>query len=255
MGSYQDHAFHDRIQTVDDAPVAGPFIKSGAPSVIESCGSTPIEFVVLDAQHANYDYDRLEHALRAADLVDLPALVRVPRSDTTALVNYLDAGAHGLIVPQVESRDEIEEVVAATQYDQDRSFAMSTRAGDYGARDKDAYLSWATENTVIIPQIESAAGLEAVEDIGAVEGVTALMVGPADLSLDCGFECGSAAFDDAVTRIQQAAAASQCGYGMYVATPTEVENVADACSFVICGSELGHTTARLNQLGKQSPSR
>lgn len=240
--------FVDSIRDLDSNPVVGCFLKSGAPTVVEALGNTPAEFVVADCQHATYDPRDVESVIRAADLVELPVLVRLPSSDSEQIVNVLDAGAHGVVVPQVASRGEAELVVDRTEYDGSRSFAMSTRAGEYGGASRTAFLEWAAESTLVVAMIESLPGLEAVEEIAAVDGIDGLMLGSADLSLDCGLDPESPAFEGAKERVRSAAVDAGVGFGLYVGHPDAVPGERSDSSFVVCGSELTHMAAGLAEL-------
>jgi 4-hydroxy-2-oxoheptanedioate aldolase len=238
--------FIDSVRDPNSPPAIGCFLKSGAPTVVEALGNAPLDFLVADCQHATYDPQDVEAVTRAADLADLPVLVRLRNSDSEHVVGVLDAGAHGVVVPEVESDAEAERVVDRTRYEGSRSFAMSTRAGAYGGIERDVFLNWAEESTLVVAMIESRAGLEAVDDIAAVDGIDALMIGPADLSLDCGFDAGSAAFEDAKARIRAASAAA--GFGLYVDDPGDVPGERSNSSFVVCGSELSHMASGLAEL-------
>lgn len=244
MNEYSD--FVRSIRDTESPPSVGTFLKSGSPLIAEACGTTPLEFLVLDCQHANYDFDDLEHVLRAAELADLPVLVRPPVAHSEQLVNILDAGAHGLVLPQIETAEDVRTVVDAVTYRGSRSFAMSTRAGEFGSRDRSSYVDFVNDSLLVVPMVESATGLENVDDIVAVEGVDAVMVGPADLSQDCGFERGSTEFDDATEDVRAAAGAAGIGFGIYVGDPDDVSAETARSSFVVCGSEVSHMAAGLD---------
>lgn len=244
MNEYSD--FVRSIRDTESPPSVGTFLKSGSPLIAEACGTTPLEFLVLDCQHANYDFDDLEHVLRAAELADLPVLVRPPVPHSERLVNILDAGAHGLVLPQIDTAEDVRAVVDAVRYSGSRSFAMSTRAGEFGSRDRTSYVDYVNDSLLVVPMVETETALENIEDIVAVEGVDAVMVGPADLSQDCGFERGSADFDEATATIQAAAAEAGIGFGIYVGEPDDVADEEARSSFVVCGSEVSHMATGLD---------
>ncbi len=140
--------------------------------------------VVVDMQHGLADSGGLLTMLQAIGAAGVPGLVRAPWNEPSALMRALDAGAHGVICPMVNTREECEAFVAACRYPPRgfRSFgptrSLVSIAPDYVAR--------ATSFSLTFAQIETAAGLANVEAIAAVPGLDGLYVGPYDLSLDLG---------------------------------------------------------------------
>jgi len=102
--------------------------------------------------------------------------------------DWLDAGAQSLIIPMVESADQARALVRATRYPPEGirgSGAALARASDF-SRIKD-YIPTANAQNCLIVQVESMAGIEALEDILAVEGVDGVFIGPSDLAVDMGY--------------------------------------------------------------------
>ena len=167
------------------------------------------DFIVIDAQHAPITPADAAHLLRAAQSTDPLAtpIVRVPCHDLYWIQQMLDLGYMGLIVPLCESAEQARALAQATYYPPQglRSIAGSIRANMY-----DQYIDQINEHVLLLPQIESRGGLENVEDIVAVEGVSGVLLGPADLSFDCGWREHTAElwsyppFVDAVSRIRAA---------------------------------------------------
>ena len=128
--------------------------------------------------------------------------MRVPWNEPGIIGKTLDAGAHGVIVPMVNTREQAEAVVRAVRYAPDgaRSWGpvlAATRHADYR--------SWAGEHIAVIPMIETTEAISNIDDILSVPGIDAIYVGPADLSLTLGLEPGNndgiGAFDDALATI------------------------------------------------------
>lgn len=171
----------------DGKLAAGMFISLNSPSVAELLvGSTEMDFVGVDLQHAAVNSSAAVHLLRAIQAADpmVTPLTRVPNHDVYWIQQSLDVGYTGLIVPLVESRRQAEALVRVAYYPPAgaRSIAGSIRASLYSD-----YISTSNQRMILLPQIESAAGLDHVEEIVAVDGITGVFVGPADLSLSCGW--------------------------------------------------------------------
>jgi 4-hydroxy-2-oxoheptanedioate aldolase len=117
---------------------------------------------------------------------EVSAVVRVSDNDTALIKRHLDQGAQSVMVPNVRSVEEAERAVAAMHYGPRgvRGVAGITRASRFGTVDN--YLATASDELCLILQIESRAGLDALEDIAAVDGVDALFIGPADLAANMG---------------------------------------------------------------------
>ena len=139
----------------------------------------------------------LRHAARAVDLGDAGVRAGL-QADHAEIGRALDAGAHGVVVPQIGSVAEAQLVARACRYAPTGARSIGpTRAKLYGRSDPLP----ADASVVCLPMIESRAGLEAAAAIADVEGVDGLFVGPADLALDLGV--GGAELDDALRHVAQ----------------------------------------------------
>src|ERR1700743_981765 len=164
----------------------GPFVKTGAPQIVEILGGAGLHFVVVDAEHAPFDRATLDIMVIAARSVNLPLFVRIPDMRAATIQSVLDIGASGLLVPLVNSADEARALVARTRFiDGQRGYSSSPRFAGYGAMGMKKAVETG-EGTVIMCQIESRAGCAAAQDIAAVAGVSGLFVGRADLALSFG---------------------------------------------------------------------
>ena len=149
-------------------------------------GGTTSDFIVMDLQHSPVSAQDAMHLLRAVQAAAprVSPVARLPNHGVYWIQQTLDAGYVGLIVPLVESAAQAEKLVAAAYFPPlgARSTAGSIRASLY-----DDYARQSNERMILLPQIESPKGLEHVEEIVAVDGVTGVLMGPADLSLSCGW--------------------------------------------------------------------
>src|SRR5579884_601622 len=160
-----------------------------SPAVVEMLGYTDVDDIFLDAEHGSINESQCEDMVRAADLLDKPVIIRVPKNEPHVILRYLDIGTSGLIIPHVSSREDAERAVQAIKYGPEgsRSFAGG-RAGGYGVREKATeYIKRANREIVVIGLFEDIHGLANVPDILAVDGLDALIVGPNDLAFSMGF--------------------------------------------------------------------
>jgi 4-hydroxy-2-oxoheptanedioate aldolase len=161
----------------------GAWLTDASISHAEMVAGLGFDHVCADAQHGAMDFQALIGVFQAVLLGGSRPLVRARWNEPGILAQYLDAGAHGVIIPLVNSPEEVEAVVQATRYPPRgrRSygpFMASLRAEDYTAR--------ADERVAVIPMIETIDGVRHIDDMLAVPGIDAIYVGPADLSFSLG---------------------------------------------------------------------
>lgn len=158
------------------------------PYATEVLASAGFDWLVIDGEHAPNDLRSISAQLAMlAGRHSLP-VVRLPMGEAWAIKQVLDAGAQSLIIPMVESADQARALVRATRYPPDGirgSGAALARASDF-SRIRD-YISTANAQICLIVQVESMAGIDALDDILAVEGVDGVFIGPSDLAVDMGF--------------------------------------------------------------------
>jgi 4-hydroxy-2-oxoheptanedioate aldolase len=167
------------------------------------------DWVLVDMQHGCMDYQTAVEMIRAIDLAEITPIVRVPWNEPGIVGRMLDAGAMGIVAPMINSVAEARQLVDACRYPPLGKRSLGPVR--VGARDGMGYVPSANDRISVIPMIETAEALAAVEDIAAVAGVDALFVGPFDLSFSLGLppgdNDGKPAFDNAISRVNAAAKA------------------------------------------------
>jgi 4-hydroxy-2-oxoheptanedioate aldolase len=164
------------------------------------------DWVCVDMQHGLIDYSEMVHMLQGISSTDTVPLVRVPRNEPGIIGKSLDAGAWGVIVPMVNTREEAQAAVAACRYAPDgiRSYGP-LRANYYAGFD---YFARANREIMCIVMVETQVAVANVEDIVSVPGVDAVYMGPADLSVTLGLPPGpdqpDKSFNDALEKVVDA---------------------------------------------------
>ncbi|MEX3010506.1 HpcH/HpaI aldolase/citrate lyase family protein [Hoeflea sp. TYP-13] len=215
----------------------GCFIKTPHPTVIEVLGATALDFLVLDGEHSPFGRASIDACLLAARAVGCPVLVRVPDDNAAFILNVLDCGAAGIVAPHVTSVEKAEALARAVRYTPGgRGIAGTTRAGGYGARPLAMHRADAGSEVSLICQIEDREGVDCHAAIAAVDGVDAIFVGRADLSVSYGQEdFGSTEIDAISGRVLGAGGAST---GLYCAPDEDTARWAAAgASFFVMGSD------------------
>lgn len=167
--------------------VLGTWSNTGSPVAVEIMAACGYDVVVIDQEHGLGDPTQLMHQLQAVDSARGHAMVRIPSNDPIYLKRVLDVGAQSIMIPNVESAEQARQAVAACRYPP-RGFRGSAigvaRAARYGMYKP--YRSEADDNILLVAQIESRTGVSAIAEIGAVEGIDVLFIGPFDLSGNLG---------------------------------------------------------------------
>jgi 2-keto-3-deoxy-L-rhamnonate aldolase RhmA len=163
----------------------GTFVKTPHPHIIEVLATCGFDCLVLDAEHAPFDRRDLDLCLMAAR-GSVPMIVRTPDCAAESILNALDCGADGVLVPHIRSADEARSVAAAAHYGTGRGYAGSTRAARYGLASMADHKRDSAAATTVIAQIEDAEALTEIDAIAAVSGIDALFIGRIDLTISLG---------------------------------------------------------------------
>lgn len=166
----------------------GTFIKTPAPHIVEILALAGLDFAVLDAEHAPFDLSTLDVMLLAGRAAGLPLMVRVPDFQAATLLRTLDLGAHGVLVPHVDTADDARNVVARCRYRAGvRGYSSASRSSGYGEGSM-AQTIEAADRVFIMCQIESAQAVENAAEIAATPEMGGIFIGRADLALSMGYE-------------------------------------------------------------------
>ena len=164
-------------------PMAAAFLDLGSPVSAQVTAMSGFDVVVVDLEHGAGDEGAARAQIQAAD-PHATVVVRVPDGPVQA-GRMLDAGASGVIVPQVAGPEEAERAARATRYAGSRGISPLSRGNRFGLAGPE-FRPLADAALACIIQIERASALEAAGEIAALEDVDALLMGPADLSADLG---------------------------------------------------------------------
>jgi 4-hydroxy-2-oxoheptanedioate aldolase len=168
----------------------------------EIAARQPVDYICVDTQHGAIDYLASASMIQTIELAGGTPIVRVPWNEPGIIGKSLDAGAHGVVVPMVNTREQAEAVVRGARYVPDG--ARSWGPVMAGQRHPDNR-RWADETVAVIPMIETREAISNLDDILTVPGIDAIYVGPADLSISLGLEpsgnADESVLDDALATI------------------------------------------------------
>jgi 4-hydroxy-2-oxoheptanedioate aldolase len=184
---------HTKTKLKQKLPVYGVISTSDDPQLAELFGLAGFDYYILDAEHGLIDPVQAVSVIRACELAGITPIVRIGPKDPKLVLQYLDAGMMGVMMPGIETRAEMQMLVDAVKYPPQGGRGVGlARASAYMAYSDKAseYITFANENTLVIPQFEHPALLASFETIFNVPGVDAVMLGPRDLSMAMGFPDG-----------------------------------------------------------------
>jgi 4-hydroxy-2-oxoheptanedioate aldolase len=221
--------------------VLGVFIPFPSPDVVEMCGYLGFDFTVLDAEHGPMNVETAAHLLRAAECGGIVPIVNVPSNSPQTIVRYLDIGALGIQVPQVNDKEEAQAIIRAVKYHPLGQRGMARpRAGHYGVvGSTQEYMEQANRETMIIASIENVDGMMHLPHILSVEGIDVFFIGPSDLSQSLGIpgQVGTplmkSAVDTLVTQIRSAGRA----VGIFAPDAAAARSyIAKGAQYIVTGS-------------------
>jgi len=163
-------------------PLIGTIVSLPSASATEALSHCGFDWLWIDMEHGALELEHIQHILMAKG-DRCAGYVRIPLNEEVWIKRVLDLGADGVIVPNVKSKEEAEWVVDACKYPPlgSRSAGLA-RAQGYGHKDFGEYAKEANENISVLLQIEHVEGVENIDGILDVEGVSAIIIGPYDLS-------------------------------------------------------------------------
>ncbi len=223
----------------------GAWISLRDPIIAETAGGMGFDYVCIDMQHGLNDYDGMANALAAMARTGATPLVRVPWNEPGIIGRALDAGAAGVIIPMVNSVDEAQRATSACHYwpTGTRSFGPITSGGRGGFPGIEA----ANEQVVCIPMIETREAVEQIDDILAVPGISAVYVGPADLSITYGLRPGMDQADEewnaAIAKVVASCVAHEVIAGVHSAAPLAAKRGEQGFRMITVSSDLGSVAA------------
>ena len=191
-------------------PALGTWSQIRSEEMVDMLGAAGLDFTIVDCEHGAFGIEMAEKLFRACDANGLLPMVRAPTADRAFVGQALDAGAAAVVLPGIESADQMAAMVAASRFSPEgtRGACPCVRAGDHFIRDWRGYVTRQRADVGVIALVETRRGLDAISDICAVEGVRALLIGPFDLSVSMGL-AGDYRHRDVQAAIDRMIAAAQ----------------------------------------------
>ncbi|QEW23125.1 4-hydroxy-2-oxo-heptane-1,7-dioate aldolase (plasmid) [Paracoccaceae bacterium] len=227
-----------RQSIADRTPLRGPFLAIPSAMVTEIMAGAGPDFMCIDTEHSPISDAVVTDMIRAADLSDVPVLVRVRSALPQNIAAALDAGAVGVLVPHVSSADEAAAVVKAARLPPHGTRGAGPgRAAKY-IRNIGGYIEAAKRDTVVMIQIETVKAVDDVAAILAVPGIDLALIGPGDLGVDRAAQVDEdRTLDMMIDQVIEAGKTAGVPIGIFSPDRAASRRWLDRLSFVIEGSD------------------
>ena len=159
------------------------------------CGFTGLGFYMIDGEHSSVTTAEVQHIVRACECSGITPLARIRSNDPKMILQFMDAGVMGIMMPGMMNVQDVEVFVKAMKYfPQGERGLGPVRSSDYmsGAMSQEQYVKFSNEQTLVMPMFEDIRALENLEEMCKVEGIDGFIIGPRDLAMSMGFIDGPA---------------------------------------------------------------
>ena len=228
-------------------PVIGTMLSEvTSPGFIWMLANAGFDYVFIDMEHGAYSLPIVADMIKVARLAGIVPLVRVPDLAYHAIAPVLDHGAMGVMLPRVETREQVEQFVSFMKYP-----PMGVRGGtsarahtDYGGAGARELVSHMNEHTLVILQIERKRAIENIDELMSVPGVDVGLIGPFDLTISLGeADANAPAVQDAIGQVVEAGKRHGVASGMHSDSGSVLDWHARGMTMLTCNSDLGFFSA------------
>lgn len=171
-----------RNRLTRDAKVFGAWTSIGHSSITEIFAASGVDFVGIDIEHSTISLEQCLHIMAAAQAGGAACFPRIPSHNGEMIKRLLDSGADGIIVPMVNTPEEVRQIIDWCKYPPvgRRSYGVA-RGQNYGFDFADYTAQWNARSSIII-QIESIAAVNRIDELLAFDAIDGVMIGPYDMS-------------------------------------------------------------------------
>lgn len=199
----------------------GSWITLAHPAIAEIMAKAGFDWLTVDMEHSAITLSEAQNLIQVIELCQVTPLVRISNNDPTLIKRVMDAGAHGVIVPMVNTAADAKLAVSSVKYPPvgKRGVGLA-RAQGYGL-EFEKYKNWVNKNSVVIVQIEHIKAVDNLDEILGCPGVDGFIVGPYDLSASLGRpgDYNNSAVTDAINEIRRKSKKHSCVSGFHVIPP------------------------------------
>lgn len=221
----------------------GAWTSLGHPSITELFTAAGVDVVGIDLEHSTISEEQAQQLIAVSHAGGVACLPRIASHDGAQIRRLLDAGADGIIVPNVSTPAQARQIIAWSKYPPmgRRSYGVA-RAQGYGHHFEDYTAGWNARSAIIL-QVESIKGVEAIDGLLEPDAIDGVMVGPYDLSGSLGIpgQLGHPRVTEACARVITACRRAGKACGTHLIEPTAesvMRALASGFTFVVLASDV-----------------
>ena len=185
MNSHALKHFRQRLR--DNQPTVGLWVTLESPSVTEIAVALGCDWVVIDAEHGHLDWKEIVEHLRCTVRSQTVALVRVAELNASLIKRALDIGADGVVVPFIESAEQLKQAISFARYPLDGVRGIGAERATCWGQCFEEHTAAANEEVLVVPILETTRALRQVPSLAQVAGSEVFFFGPADYSASAGY--------------------------------------------------------------------
>jgi 4-hydroxy-2-oxoheptanedioate aldolase len=232
------------------------FAQVRSPDVARILAAAGFHWAFLDTEHGGFDLETVQDLCRAAIPAGLSPIVRVADLQYSLIARALDVGAQGIIFPRVESPELLAKAVSWAKFPPAgiRGFGLTPHFIDYEKATIAQMIEHENANTMVVLQIETKTAVDIRDELLAVPGIDAVLVGPVDLSISLGVpgDFQHPLMVEAMEKIRD----SCVRHGVAPGTQTRTLALAKfwrerGMRFLGCGSETGMLFEKASELVRE----
>lgn len=169
-------------------PLGHMLMEFDTPGIAKLCEAADLDFVILDMEHGPLSISQVAGLIARFKATAITPIVRIPSSEYHFVARVMDAGAQGIMAPNVRTPEQARMLNDAMRYapDGNRGLGLGVSHNDFIRPDSRAYMGLANTTNILICQVESRTAVQHLDSIASVPGVDCLWVGHMDLTQSMG---------------------------------------------------------------------
>ena len=209
-----------REKLKNNLPTLGTWMQIPNASIAEILGKSNYDWVAIDLEHGSFSLENLPNIFRSLELGNTLPLVRLQKGTDFECKSVLDAGAAGVIIPMVESADQLRSIISFCKWPPEGIRGVGFSRANLFGRNFNEYVKEA-HNPLIIAMIENIKALDELDRIIDENGLDAIFIGPYDLSASMGLttDFKNIKFINTINKILDTCTKKNIPYGIHVVMP------------------------------------
>ena len=176
-----------RRKLAADTPALGLWVSLESPSITEMAVALGFDWIIIDAEHGHLDWKEILEHVRATVRSDTVAMVRIAELNGGLIKRVLDIGADGIVVPWIETADQLRQAVAFSRYPKEGLRGIGGERSTGWGQCMLEHTAEANDHVLVVPIVETLKGAANIAELCQVEGVELFQLGPADFSSSAGY--------------------------------------------------------------------